>query len=318
MAHLGETLKKHRLSRRVELSDISTQTRISMRYLEALENGEYNELPGAIFARSFARQYARIVGLDEASIEADLQAAFQDEQPAPVIEAQGEPPRFQVSFAPLRDLWESSLEARMPLYAAALAGVIGVCSLVYVSWQQFVIPSEFASQEPRIETPAAPPAVVPPAVNTVAPNRAADGAPVATASQPPTAQPTGQVQVSRKDLGDGTAEFVVSDGVENGMAVRIVASQETWVSVTANGRKLYSGILQPNDVRMFKGVESAQMVIGNAGGVEVSRNGRSIGPIGNPGEVRVVVLRPEEPPVIKKNPPPPADGQQEEPTARTD
>lgn len=47
------------------LREISDQTRISIHYLEAIENNDYKRLPGGIFNRSFVKAYARCVGYDE-------------------------------------------------------------------------------------------------------------------------------------------------------------------------------------------------------------------------------------------------------------
>lgn len=49
----------------IALRDISEQTRISMRYLEAIESDDYRRLPGGIFNRSFIRAYAKFIGFDE-------------------------------------------------------------------------------------------------------------------------------------------------------------------------------------------------------------------------------------------------------------
>ena len=54
-----------REARGVALRDISEQTRISMRYLEAIEVDDYGRLPGGIFTRSFIRAYAKFIGYDE-------------------------------------------------------------------------------------------------------------------------------------------------------------------------------------------------------------------------------------------------------------
>lgn len=62
---IGEKLRLAREARGIALRDISEQTRISIRYLEAIETDEYNRLPGGIFNRSFIRAYAKYVGYDE-------------------------------------------------------------------------------------------------------------------------------------------------------------------------------------------------------------------------------------------------------------
>ena len=54
-----------RETRGIALRDISDQTRISMRYLEAIEVDDYRRLPGGIFNRSFVRAYAKHIGYDE-------------------------------------------------------------------------------------------------------------------------------------------------------------------------------------------------------------------------------------------------------------
>src|SRR5256885_10427317 len=62
---IGEKLRLERETRGIALRDISEQTRISMRYLEAIETDDYRRLPGGIFNRSFIRAYAKFIGYDE-------------------------------------------------------------------------------------------------------------------------------------------------------------------------------------------------------------------------------------------------------------
>lgn len=64
-ASFGEQLRLAREARGISLRDISDQTRISTRYLEAIESGDLKRLPGGIFNRSFIKAYARYVGFDE-------------------------------------------------------------------------------------------------------------------------------------------------------------------------------------------------------------------------------------------------------------
>jgi len=64
-ASIGEKLRLEREAHGIALRDISEQTRISMRYLEAIESDDYRRLPGGIFNRSFIRAYAKFIGFDE-------------------------------------------------------------------------------------------------------------------------------------------------------------------------------------------------------------------------------------------------------------
>lgn len=61
----GEQLRLAREARGISLREISEQTRISTRYLEAIESGDLKRLPGGIFNRSFIKAYAKYVGYDE-------------------------------------------------------------------------------------------------------------------------------------------------------------------------------------------------------------------------------------------------------------
>jgi cytoskeletal protein RodZ len=57
-------LREHRVRARVSLEDIMTETKISRRFLEAIEEGRYEDLPGGVFAVSYIRQYAWMTGYD--------------------------------------------------------------------------------------------------------------------------------------------------------------------------------------------------------------------------------------------------------------
>jgi cytoskeletal protein RodZ len=64
-ASFGEQLRLAREARGVTLRQISDQTHISIRYLEAIESDDYKQLPGGIFNRSFIKAYAKHIGYDE-------------------------------------------------------------------------------------------------------------------------------------------------------------------------------------------------------------------------------------------------------------
>ncbi|HEX8457331.1 MAG TPA: helix-turn-helix domain-containing protein [Pyrinomonadaceae bacterium] len=62
---LGTRLRQAREARNISLRELSDQTRIARRYLEAIEADDYKELPGGIFNRSFIKAYAKAVGYNE-------------------------------------------------------------------------------------------------------------------------------------------------------------------------------------------------------------------------------------------------------------
>jgi cytoskeleton protein RodZ len=67
----GEHLRRERELRGVSLEEIAAATRISTRFLEALENEQWDRLPGGAFNRGFIRSIARFLGMDEDGLVAE-------------------------------------------------------------------------------------------------------------------------------------------------------------------------------------------------------------------------------------------------------
>ena len=64
MDEIGHILREARENKGLSLEEAQAKTRISVRYLTALENGQYSALPTAVHVRGFLRNYARFLGLD--------------------------------------------------------------------------------------------------------------------------------------------------------------------------------------------------------------------------------------------------------------
>lgn len=62
---LGERLRKIRTDRRISLGEVSRSTKIQVRYLEALEAGDWDNLPADVYVRGFLRSYADFFGTDD-------------------------------------------------------------------------------------------------------------------------------------------------------------------------------------------------------------------------------------------------------------
>lgn len=73
--NFGERLKRERELREVTLEEITSATRIGPRFLEALENEDWQKLPGGVFNRGFVRAIARYLGLDEEAFLAEYDLA---------------------------------------------------------------------------------------------------------------------------------------------------------------------------------------------------------------------------------------------------
>jgi cytoskeleton protein RodZ len=79
--NFGERLKRERELREVSPNEVVVATRISLRFLEALENEDWDKLPGGVFNRGFVRAIARYLGLDEEHLLAEYDLARGDRAP---------------------------------------------------------------------------------------------------------------------------------------------------------------------------------------------------------------------------------------------
>lgn len=75
---VGARLRAAREASGLSLQQVASETRISQRHLELIEQGKFTELPARTYAVGFSRTYARTVGLDEAAVVDDVRAALDE------------------------------------------------------------------------------------------------------------------------------------------------------------------------------------------------------------------------------------------------
>ncbi len=73
MELIGARLNQARTMANLALQDIADSTKISLRFLAAIENDDFSALPGRVYIFGFTRAFARAVGIDEESLIAALQ-----------------------------------------------------------------------------------------------------------------------------------------------------------------------------------------------------------------------------------------------------
>jgi cytoskeletal protein RodZ len=80
--NFGERLKRERELREVTLQEITAATRIAPRFLDALENEDWEKLPGGVFNRGFVRSIARYLGLNEEALLGEYDLAHGAQVPS--------------------------------------------------------------------------------------------------------------------------------------------------------------------------------------------------------------------------------------------
>jgi len=132
-------------------------------------------------------------------------------------------------------------------------------------------------------------AATPPPQAPVAQQTSAAPVDPASAGTPPVAQPESTAATSPAVTPPADPQKPESGRLSVGLS----ATERTWVSLSSDGKTVFSGVLDASQTKNIEGVENAKLTTGNAAGLDVRWNGKSIGPLGTHGQVRVVVFTPE-------------------------
>jgi len=285
MTSVGETLRQQRLRRNVQLQQVSEELKISSRMLEAIEADEYGKLPGGVFAKSFVRQYAGLLGLDGEEVAAQFERAVQSPELARLTElrrpAIALPRMDEPRFSPGRQ------RSVLPSLIAVVV-VMLICSGVYAWWQRS---RQLAAVRPQIPPPAETRRATPPqSAAQTPPPPVQTQQPAATAANAASAPETNVPQAASQP---GIPQPLVPDTEASGtgaVRVELVVAEPVWVSVRRDGRSIYQGELKANEIRTVAANTEITLRLGNAGGLTIVLNGKPIPSPGPRGQIRTVQL----------------------------
>lgn len=248
MSGFGERLRREREVRGISLEDITAATKIGRRLLRALEEEQFDLLPGGIFNKGYVRAYAKYVGIDEEQAVAEYLAAAGEIVPdARVIAEQDLSGRLLERVR--RDDFDDS-GRRFPVVPVlvllvVIAGAAG-------GWQVY---------RQRVRERARP---------TVS---AAEGMSAVAAPSGSTAPDKG---TSAVQTGPAANNAVATSDTGTPFEVTVRAKDRAWVSIKSDGKILVKGVIQPPDVKTIRATNQIVFWTGNAGVLELSFNGTNI------------------------------------------
>jgi cytoskeleton protein RodZ len=298
MTPVGESLRRARLKRNLALEEISDELKISTRFLQAIESDQYDKLPGGVFAKSFVRQYARLLGLDEEEIAGRMQQAMGPVEEAPQFSERPKVGGGAPIQVPKVDEWETVGDKRFRwsgwLSAALLVAVMLVCSAVY-AWMQRPKPPAAAQAVPPAQSAAlsvpipAPVVAQPePAPGVTAPP-ASTVEPAAPPSQLPEQKPVEQAEQKPAEPKTAPAPArVTPPNPDATVHVEVSAEEPVWVLARTDGKYAFSATMDAHTTRTVEGVKEVTLRLGNAGGVTILLNGKPVGPVGPKGQPRTI------------------------------
>lgn len=249
MAALGERFRAAREARGLSLSDVAEQIRIRSVYLGAIEDENWAAIGAPVYTRGFLRTYARFLGLDPEEVVSEFNGGSGSAAPAPSA-----PGASTSSYS----------EAR----PRNLSPLIWIASLVAVALIAFVFYNEVTMRERQ--APAA--AVLPSNTPAVVSGSDASAATQATSPSP----------AASSDASPAASAGPAATPGANTLEVRL--SQASWVRVAVDGSVSMEGTFPAGTARVFHG-KNAVVRIGNAAGVDVLVDGKSVGKLGAAGDV---------------------------------
>lgn len=133
MNEIGEILKRARIEQGYTLDDLQQTTKIQKRYLQAIEDGNIDILPGRFYARAFIKQYADIVGLDgEQLLEENINQSSKEANEEFVENVNAAPTRSAPSR---RDGFFSDINEYLPTILIFLL-VAAIFVMIYIAFRQ--------------------------------------------------------------------------------------------------------------------------------------------------------------------------------------
>jgi cytoskeleton protein RodZ len=305
MLSLGQRFRQQREQRKVSLDAVAEQTKISTRYLHAIETENFQELPSGFFRRSFIRQYAEALGLDYHAMESEIEEMFGTPESSRIAAVEALPARA-ITVEPMPT--QGGVYQRDHKLAWAiglLVFAVAACSGIYALWERTqrvqahedVTPApagrtRVTESRPAPASPAAETKPAPPADNAATvPSPQSGGAPQVQSSTVSPAQSTAAAP----------APFAAPQPRK--INIEIAATERSWVRLTSDAKTVFAGTLEPTQTRSFEANERAKVLVGNAGGIDVRWNGKSIGTAGPRGQIRTLEFTPET--YLILSPPPP-------------
>ena len=247
METIGDILRNKRLEKGLTLEDVSNLVKIRKKYLEALESGNYNEIPGTVYAKSFLKIYADFLGLDRFYILKRYQSEMVPEENIII------PPTY---YMPINNQ-KSKRASRTKLFLYIIATIIGIVLIVWgINSLRSSDTTSNIIDEKIIENPLPNNQIEPPEIEV----------------------PIEEIIVTPPKPQKITHNF-------DKLALKIDSNAYSWISKTIDGKNTTSYTMLPNKSESFDARKSVNLRIGNASGIKINVNGFDLGNLGKSGEV---------------------------------
>ncbi|MFD9795294.1 helix-turn-helix domain-containing protein [Streptomyces sp. NPDC059070] len=237
---IGHVLKQARIAAGLTVDEVSSITRVRIPIVHGLEDDDFSRCGGDVYARGHIRTVARAVGLDPEPLVAQYDAEHGG-RPAPT------------PAAPMFEAERIRPERRRPNWTAAMVAAI-VAVVAFVGFTMFNGSGDSKTKDSAVgegptqtETHQQSPAPKPPTSPPAAPRPSPSDSAIAAA-------PQDKVTVKLSAISD-----------------------KSWISAKAHdGKVLYDGLLEKGESKTFVDGDKIDLILGNAGAIELYVNGKKV------------------------------------------
>ncbi|MFC8363395.1 helix-turn-helix domain-containing protein [Streptomyces griseorubiginosus] len=242
---VGRALKQARIAAGLTVDDVSSATRVRIAIVHAIEADDFAPCGGDVYARGHIRTLAKAVHLDPAPLLDQYAADHGGGRPAPT------------PAAPLFEAERIRPERRGPNWTAAMVAAI-VAVVGFVGFTAFKGGDDGGTTQ------------------------VADGTTPATSKSP-----TPKSDKSPKDPKPTPSDSAIAAAPQDKVTVQISAADgKSWIlAKDHNGRTLFDGLLKQGDSKTFQDSDKINLVLGDAGAIQLYVNGKKIDDDWQPGAV---------------------------------
>ena len=259
MADIGDKLRSARKANGMSIEDVEKITKIQRRYLTAIENDDFDQLPGDFYVRAFIRQFADVVGLNGKELLADYKSEVPEAKPEEYVEnsIDNKSERIKETTNSRKGLWRNYLPQ-----IATVVGVVLVILVVYIVYTRFFTGTnqQSANQAENV---------------TVSSHIQSSKSKASSKKKSAPKTTTSEVKIS--SLGNNS--YRVS-GLKSDRTLTLgTTKNDVWAQILVNGSSVWQGTLKANEkhsVQLPENVNNVSVQMGNSVSTTLTLAGKKV------------------------------------------
>lgn len=260
MADIGDKLRSARKAKGMSIEDVEKITKIQRRYLTAIENNDFDQLPGDFYVRAFIRQFADVVGLNGKELLADYKSEVPEAKPEEYVEnsIDNKSEKIKETTNSRKGMWRSYLPQ-----IATVVGVVLVILVVYIVYTRFFTGTNQQSANQ--------------AENVTVSSSRIKSSKSKTSSKKKSTPKSKTSEVKMASLGNNS--YRVSGMKDDRTLTLGTTKNEVWAQILVNGSSVWQGTLKANgkhSVQLPQNVNSVSVQMGNSVSTTLTLAGKKV------------------------------------------